>query len=128
MAMFERVLVLIGVSLLSALAFVLLRNWQMRRASQAAPAHGRPSVLYFRSDSCAPCVMQWRFLQQLQAQYGDQVQIEKIDADLDRAAAERFGIFTLPTTLVVDATGQVKHANYGLADVGKLARQVASIA
>ena len=88
---------------------------------------GKPALLYFRSDACVPCVAQARFIQQLQAEYGDGLLVEKVDADKDQAAAERYGVFTLPTTLVVDRTGRVRHANYGLTDARRLASQLASL-
>lgn len=102
------------------------RWWYLRRASrQTGPIRaGRPAVLYFCSDHCAPCAAQWRFLEQVQAQFGDGLAIEKIDADLEPEKTERFGVFTLPTTLLMDARGVVRHANYGLADARKLGAQV----
>ena len=53
--------------------------------------------------------------------------VEKVDADKDQAAAERYGVFTLPTTLIVDRTGRVRHANYGLTDARRLASQLNSL-
>lgn len=90
----------------------------------AAPHPQTASVLYFRSEHCAPCLTQSHFLDQLAAQYGPRVMIRKIDADRERDAADRYGIFTVPTTLVVDAAGTVRHVNYGLADTRKLTSQV----
>jgi hypothetical protein len=60
----------------------------------------------------------------VRGQFGDRIAIERIDADVDRERAEKFGIFTLPTTLVIDAAGKVRHANYGLAEPVKLAAQL----
>jgi thiol-disulfide isomerase/thioredoxin len=107
-------------------AYAMGQRWHLRRAShQTGPVRsGRPAVLYFRSDHCAPCATQWRFLEQVQAQFGDGLAIEKIDADLESEKTERFGVFTLPTTLLMDARGVVRHANYGLADTRKLGAQV----
>jgi thiol-disulfide isomerase/thioredoxin len=90
-------------------------------ASAAPPA---AAVLYFRSDHCAPCLTQARFLDQLAAEFGARVTVQKIDADREREAADRYGIFTVPTTLVIDGTGTVRHANYGLADTRQLTAQI----
>ncbi|MGB9634411.1 MAG: peroxiredoxin family protein [Chloroflexaceae bacterium] len=115
--------------LLIALGFsvyALGRRRHLRRASRQTGLirFGRPAVLYFHSDHCAPCATQWRFLEQVQAQFGDGLAIEKIDADLESEKTERFGVFTLPTTLLMDAQGVVRHVNYGLADARKLGAQV----
>jgi thiol-disulfide isomerase/thioredoxin len=63
------------------------------------------TTLYFRSDYCAPWVTQARFLQELQAEFGGRVAIEKIDVEIESQKARSYGVFTLPTTLIVDRTG-----------------------
>lgn len=125
--MLERILIGAGLALLGVCAFALVRYVHLRRASRVAVARGKPAVLYFRSDACVPCVTQGHFLQQLQAEFGDRIVVEKVDVDQEMEKAERFGVFTLPTTLVVDPGGQVRHANYGLADTHKLAAQVRGV-
>jgi thioredoxin 1 len=125
----DRVLIALLVMVAGVAAFLLFQAWQRRKASVAfaqAPAAqpGRATILYFRSDHCAPCAAQGRYLDQLAAQLGESVSIRKIDADVDTDAASKFGVFTVPTTLIVDAAGQVRHANYGLADAGKLVAQL----
>lgn len=125
--MIERILITLGLMLAAACLFLLFQRGQLRRATRAAVAIGRPAILYFRSDLCAPCHTQGRFLQQLQTELGDLIHIEKVDADVDQAQAARYGVFTLPTTLVMDARGTVHHANYGLADTRKLAGQLRAI-
>ncbi len=126
--MFERLVIAAAIALLGAGAFAAFRHFHLRRASKAAPATGRPVLLYFRSDTCAPCAAQARYIQQLQVAYGERILVQTVDADKDHATAQQYGVFTLPTTLVVDGTGTVRHANYGLADTRKLAAQVLSIA
>lgn len=118
-------LVLTALLIAGALAvYVILQRRTMQHASMLAPARGRPSILYFRSDYCPPCTAQWRFLEQLQQRYGERIAVEKIDADKDSEKAGEYGVFTLPTTLIVDPQGVVRHANYGLANERKLTSQV----
>ncbi len=104
--------------------YLLFQRWQQVRAASVFEPTGKPTVLYFRSDTCVPCATQARFLEQVRRQFGDRVDIQKIDADVDRERADRFGVFTLPTTLVIDGAGKVRHANYGLAEPAKLAAQL----
>ena len=125
--MLERILITLGLALLGIGIFAVFRYDHLRRASKATIAIGKPAILYFRSDACAPCTTQGRFLQQLQAEFGDRIVVEKVDADVEQAKAERYGVFTLPTTLIVDPKGMVRHANYGLADTRKLAGQLRTV-
>ena len=125
--MLERILITLGLALLGIGVFAVFRYDHLRRASKVAVAIGKPAILYFRSDACAPCTTQGRFLQQLQAEFGDRIVVEKVDADVEQAKAERYGVFTLPTTLIVDPRGTVRHANYGLADTRKLAGQLRAL-
>jgi thioredoxin-like negative regulator of GroEL len=127
--MLERLLIAAILIALGLVAYRLFVHWHRTRASHAAMSPGSttamtPAILYFRSDHCTPCTTQARFLEQLAAQYGPRVTIQKIDADREPEAAGRYGIFTIPTTLVLDQAGQVRHANYGLADMTKLRAQV----
>ena len=103
--MFERLLLTMILALLGIAAFMTMRYWHMRQANKAngtnlAPVD-RPTLLYFRSDSCPPCVTQAHYLQALERNYGSQVTIQKVDADVEPDLASRYGIFTLPTTLIV---------------------------
>jgi thiol-disulfide isomerase/thioredoxin len=125
--MLERLLLTLGLMLLGFGAFVVLRQAHLRRASQVAVAVGKPAILHFRSNTCAPCATQGRFLQQILAEFGDRILVEKVDADVEQAKAERYGVFTLPTTLIVDPQGTVRHVNYGLTDTRKLASQLRAV-
>jgi thiol-disulfide isomerase/thioredoxin len=125
--MLERLLIALFVMAIGVGLYLLFQRRQQARATAAFEPTGKPTVLYFRSDACAPCATQARFLDMVRGQFGDLIAIEKIDADVDRERAERFGVFTLPTTLIIDAAGKVRHANYGLAEPVKLAAQLREV-
>ena len=125
--MFERLLIALALGLLSTGAFTAFRFDHLRRASKQAPATGKPVLLYFRSDNCAPCVAQGIYIQQLQAEHGERILVRKVDAEREQAMTERYGVFTLPTTLIVDGAGRVQHANYGLTDAARLASQLLAL-
>ena len=125
--MVERLLLALLFVMAGMTAYLLYNRWHLRSASRYTSALDRPAVLYFRSDRCTPCVTQARYLEQIQGQFGDELTIEKIDADSEVEKTQRYGVITLPTTLVVDRDGIVRHANYGLADTRKLARQLETV-
>ena len=86
----------------------------------AAPAP-EPYILYFTGDSCTVC----RTHQEpALAKLGD-VRIEKVDAVAERTLADRFHVYTLPTTVVMASDGSALHVNYGYAPAQKLDRQLA---
>ena len=125
--MVERLLLTLLLILLGAGTFYLLKQQHVRRISVPTATRDRPLLLYFRSDQCPPCVTQARFLEQLPATIASQIAIEKVDVEKEKTKADEYGVFTLPTTLLLDPGGVVRHINYGLTDTGKLARQVESV-
>ena len=123
--MLERLALVLVLAAAGVAAYALFRQLHMRRMQPAAAA-GRPTLLYFRSDSCAVCPTQGRYVDQLAAQW-DELTIERIDAERDPDTAARYRVFSLPTTVLIDGRGQVQHVNYGLTDAHKLGRQLASL-
>lgn len=130
--MFERILISLALIILLLAAYGLFQARHRVRAQKAVRrqpimANGQPSLLYFWSDDCAPCVTQAQFLRQLPEQVREQVRVEKIDAEKEPEMAAIYGVFTLPTTMLVDGQGSVRHVNYGLTDVRKLTGQLENI-
>jgi len=113
----------VGLIVLAAASLENLRSRRARRlvaGATAAPAQ-EPYILYFTGDSCTVCrTHQEPALTRL----GD-VRIDKIDAVADRALADRFHVYTLPTTVVMASDGRALHVNYGYAPAPKLERQLA---
>lgn len=139
--MIERFALVLVLALVGYGAFCLFRMSQMRRMSQAHQAaapvmaertpapqgRGMPTLLYFRADSCAVCPTQSRHLDQLESMWDGPLTIEKIDAERDPDTAGRYGVISLPTTVLIDPQGQVRQINYGLTDARKLSRQLAAV-
>jgi hypothetical protein len=108
------------------LAAACLETFRSRRAQRlvaeatAAPARD-PYILYFTGESCTVC----RTHQEpALAKLGD-VRIDKVDAVAERVLADRFHVYTLPTTVVMAPSGHALHVNYGYAPAPKLERQLA---
>ena len=124
--MLERLALVLVLAAAGVATYALLRQLHMRRMQPVAAA-SRPTLLYFRSDTCAVCPTQGRYVDELAAQWGD-VTVERVDAERDPDTAARYRVFTLPTTVLLDGRGQVRHVNYGLTDAHKLGRQLAQLA
>ena len=108
------------------LAAVCLELFRSRRAlrlavgATAAPS-SEPYILYFTGESCTVC----RTHQEPALAKLASVRVDKVDAVAERTLADRFHVYTLPTTVVMAADGHALHVNYGYAPAPKLERQLA---
>lgn len=85
----------------------------------------RPEVFYFYTQDCVQCrAQQWPALEELAERLPERFTMHRIDALAEPGLADRFGIITVPSTVVVDRTGHVHALNYGYADVDRLEQQV----
>ncbi len=82
-------------------------------------------VLAFTTPECVPCrTMQRPALEELQRRYPGRFELREVDATVAPELAERFGLMTVPSTVVIDARGRVRAINHGLARWPKLAGQL----
>lgn len=126
--MIERLMVVALLAVAALAAYYLFRTVHMRRMEPAPVTAGMPTLLYFRSDTCAICPTQGRFVNEAAADWDGRLRVQTVDATAETELASRYQVFTLPTTILLDRQGQVSAVNYGLTDSGKLARQLYSVA
>jgi hypothetical protein len=116
-------LAVVGMVVLAAACLEVVRSRRARARSvgaAAAPA-SEPYILYFTGEGCTVCrTHQEPALAKLGA-----VRVEKVDAIAERTLADRFHVYTLPTTVVMSREGTALHVNYGYAAAPKLERQLA---
>jgi thioredoxin-like negative regulator of GroEL len=113
----------VGTVVLAAACLEGIRSLRARRqviGATAAPAP-QPYILYFTGESCTVC----RTHQEPALAKLGNVRVDKVDAIADRPLAERFHVYTLPTTVVMSADGRALNVNYGYAPAPKLERQLA---
>ena len=112
-----------GFVVLAAAGLETFRAWRARRLSSGATGAAalQPYILYFTGDSCTVCKTHQ---EPALARLVD-VRIDKVDAVAERELAERFHVYTLPTTVVIASDGSALHVNYGYAPAPKLERQLA---
>ena len=112
-----------GIVVLAAACLELFRARRARLLSAGATAAQAPEpyILYFTGDGCTVC----RTHQEPALAKLGTVRIDKVDAIADRTLADRFHVYTLPTTVVLTSDGRPLHVNYGYATAPKLERQLA---
>lgn len=112
-----------GIVVLAAAGLETYRSTRARRhaaGATSAPA-AEPYILYFTGEGCTVC----RTHQEPALAKLGGVRVDKVDAIAERELADRFQVYTLPTTVVMAADGRALHVNYGYAPANKLDRQLA---
>jgi thiol-disulfide isomerase/thioredoxin len=129
----ERALLALLIIILGLTAYRLGTGAVLRRRAQRglqleAYQRGRPAILYFTMPFCMPCeTVQAPALRELQARFGQRLQVIEIDAAQSPEQADRWGVLSVPTTFIIDAQGQPRGVNHGVARVDKLERQLLAI-
>ncbi|TAN31467.1 thioredoxin [bacterium] len=116
-------LAVVGIVVLAAACLETWRSSRARRRAAAATSEpaAEPYLLYFTGEGCTVC----RTHQEPALARLGPVRIDKVDAIAERTLADRFHVYTLPTTVVMSADGRALHVNYGYATAPKLQRQLA---
>lgn len=117
------------------LAFILVALWlrlrprvltaRMEEGTLAALGlNGRPAVLAFTSPDCAACEAAQRpALEELRTRTGGRVAVREVDVLSARSLVRMLGIFSVPSTVVVDG-GRVIAVNIGYAAADRLLAQL----
>ncbi|MFZ0919369.1 MAG: thioredoxin family protein [Candidatus Dormiibacterota bacterium] len=113
---------LIAIAAIAGVALVLRvqRGGQRRlvgRVVENVVRAGRlPSILYFTGENCTIChTAQRPALRALAAVIDSGIEIREVDIAVEPELARRYRVMSLPTTIVLDAAGQVTDINVGFA-------------
>ena len=66
----------------------------------------KPAIIDFYASWCGPCKRVAPILDELAAEYGDKIDIYKIDTEQEQELAAAFGIQSIPTFLFIPKEGQ----------------------
>ncbi len=135
--MIERLLIVVVLAVVAFVGYRLFTRQQIRHASKHAPSDpllshrkdGVPMIVYFTTPTCAPCKFQQTpTLNKLQTELGNhKLQVIRVDATEDPEAADRWGVFSVPTTFVVDHQGTPRHVHNGVVSAELLKSQIEAI-
>lgn len=70
----------------------------------------KPAIIDFYASWCGPCKTIAPILEELAAEYGDQIYIYKIDTEEEQELAAAFGIRSIPSLLFVPMEGKPQMA------------------
>lgn len=86
----------------------------------------KPAIIDFYASWCGPCKRVAPILDELAAEYGDKINIYKIDTEQEQELAAAFGIRSIPTLLFVPMEGkpQMVQGAIGKADFEKIIQEV----
>lgn len=69
-------------------------------------AGDKPAIIDFYADWCGPCKMVAPILEELSEEYGDKVDIYKVDTESETELSAMFQIRSIPTMLFIPMEGQ----------------------
>jgi thiol-disulfide isomerase/thioredoxin len=128
-----RLLIALAIVLAGVMLYRIISGATLRRARARVPGLDRlrpgvPVLLYFTTPTCAPCkTVQRPAIQRLQERIGERLEVVEVDAASRPEIASQWGVLSVPTTFVIDAQGNPRYVNHGVAPLDKLQRQFAEI-
>lgn len=137
--MWERVVVVLAVAALVALAVLVVRAWNRRRSRRLLDISGAPlwhtlgetpdgrrTLVTFSTPSCAACrKAQAPTVKAVEARLGAaEVRVIRVDAAQRPEVARAFGVLTVPSTVILGAAGRVVAINQGFASSDRLLEQL----
>lgn len=123
----------LGMIVLGMLVTYLVNQWLLVHAQDHALSlfgklPNKPVIVYFTTPDCAPCkTIQRPALNQLSSVMGDKLQVIEIDATEQPDLARKWGVMSVPTTFLLDARGEARYVNNGVARMEKLMEQLRSL-
>jgi thiol-disulfide isomerase/thioredoxin len=85
----------------------------------------KPVLVYFTTPECAPCkTVQRPAIDRISSMLGEKLEVVEIDATKRPDLAKVWGVLSVPTTFVLDARGEARYVNNGVARAEKLLEQI----
>ena len=127
---FGLAIVIIG---LGALAYWLVNQWLLMRARSNvftlfSKLPDKPVLVYFTTPDCVPCrTLQRPAIERVSNLLGETLEVIEIDAHDQPELAQTWGVMSVPTTFVLDAHGEARYVNNGVARAEKLLEQIQTL-
>lgn len=128
-----RFILAIGIIGLGAAAYWLVNHRLLLRAKNNIftlfkKLPNKPVIVYFTTPDCVPCkTVQRPALDHIRNLLGEKLQVIEIDASERPDLAKRWGVMSVPTTFLLDASGEARYVNNGVARAEKLMEQIQAL-
>ena len=128
-----RLFLAIGIIILGAAAYWLINQRLLARAKnnlftlfKTLPK--KPVLVYFTTSDCAPCkTVQRPAIEQVSNLFGEKLHVIEINAYERPDLARVWGVISVPTTFLLDARGEARYVNNGVARANKLMEQIQTL-
>jgi len=100
----------IGFLIIGCLAFQVTPLWAQ---SGSTFPKTRPALYEFGAGYCLSCKEMAKIMAELQAQYGDQLEVRMVYADQDKDLFLKYKVVLIPTQVFLDASGQEVERHMG---------------
>ncbi|HCR70979.1 MAG TPA: hypothetical protein DIW23_06015 [Anaerolineae bacterium] len=123
----------VGIIFLGLAIYWLVNQRLLSRAgnninSLLNPLPNKPVIVYFTTPDCVPCkTIQRPALDKLTSTFGDRLQVLEIDATERPDLAKTWGVMSVPTTFLLNARGEARYVNNGVARAEKLMEQLQTL-
>jgi thioredoxin 1 len=123
----------VGIIGLGAFAYWLVNQRLLIRARSNISAlfsklPEKPVLVYFTTPDCVPCkTVQRPAIQKVARALGEELEVIEINAYEQPDLAKTWGVMSVPTTFVLDARGQARYVNNGVARAEKLLEQIQTL-
>jgi len=88
----------------------------------------KPVLVYFTTPDCTPCkTVQRPAIDRVSDLLGEKLEVVEIDATERPDLAKVWGVMSVPTTFLLDARGEARFVNNGVARAEKLLEQIQNL-
>ena len=128
-----RLFLAIGIIIVGGAAYWLIKQRLLVRAKNNVftlfkTLPKKPVLVYFTTPDCAPCkTVQRPAIDHVRNLFGEKLQVVEIDAYERPDLAKVWGVFSVPTTFLLDARGEPRYVNNGVARANKLTEQIQTL-
>jgi len=118
---------------LGTFAYWLINQWLLVRARNNVftlfnQLPDKPVLVYFTTPDCVPCkTVQRPAIERVSNLLGEKLEVIEINAYDQPELAQTWGVMSVPTTFVLDARGDARYVNNGVARAEKLLEQIQTL-